>query len=240
MHTKILFFSIFLLSLSTFHAQNQKLRIAGELISINKDDKKVNAIEMVNVKYKVLEIIDGTYEKDTISFYIHTPSIPKSKRVQLSLSKYENGEYAFLLSSKIHYKENTKFYAFVGEKILLKPFTPESQKGSIFRDHVFKAKYRVIENVYGSYPNETIEFEVYDHYGEPKFSAYNQVLLYVVEGENGKLYHEKYQFSPVYKTTNNRWAGPYAKKDYKHRYNLNTKIKPEKINFLEEVKYPSL
>jgi|TARA_R100000963_G_C4633383_1_gene97963 hypothetical protein len=224
--------TVVLLLISVLYVQSQHVYINAEFISIDENDKKVTHIEMVKTKYKVLNVIEGSYDKDTISFYAHPSSIPKAKSVLLYLNQEKNGEYSFLLSTDLKTKEQVKFYVFVGEKVSLEPFEPQS----FIRDNAFKAKYRIIENVYGSYPSELIEFEVYDHYGKPAFGHFDYVLLYVSEGEDGKLYHEKYQYSAVYKTVDGRWAGP-LDSEYKHAYNSETKIKPEKIKFLKEVKF---
>lgn len=224
--------TIILLLISVFYVQSQKLYIKAELISIDENDKKITHIEMVKAKYKVLNVLEGTYDKDTISFYAQASTIPKAKRVLLYLSRKENGEYSFLLSNDLKTKEEAKFYVFVGEKVSLEPFKPQTSSW----DNAFKAKYRIIKNVYGSYPSEIIEFEVYDHYGKPAFSHFDHVLLYVSEGKDGKLYHEKYQYSAVYKTVNGRWAGTYDR-EYKHAYNTDTSIKPEKIKFEKEVTF---
>ncbi|GAB2781872.1 hypothetical protein GCM10027275_27030 [Rhabdobacter roseus] len=101
-------------------------------------------------------------------------------------------------------------------------------------DGAFKAKYKIIKNIHGNYPKDTIEFEAYDHYGVPAFSKYKHVLLYVSE-QGGKLYHEKYQYSDVYLTKGNKWAGPYSSSDYEHPDNENTSIKPVRVKFKEEV-----
>lgn len=129
-------------------------------------------------------------------------------------------------------------YVFIGQKISLKQFDPDSGKETMSMDEAFRAKYRVLENVYGGYKGDTIEFEVYDHYGIPKFSEHKTVLLYVSKYD-GKLYHEKYQYSALYKTTDGRWAGTYST-DYDHPNLVGTKIKPVKIDFAEEVSIPIL
>ncbi len=59
---------------------------------------------------------------------------------------------------------------FVGEKIKVDKFKPEMAKGQIPFDEAFKAKYRVIQQVYGNYKTDTIDFEAYDHMGVPPFS----------------------------------------------------------------------
>lgn len=60
-------------------------------------------------------------------------------------------------------------------------------------------------------------------------------MLLFVSAHQGKFYHEKYQFFDLYKTTNGKWASPYAVGDYRHAYNKNTPIKPKKIEFTENV-----
>ena len=63
--------------------------------------------------------------------------------------------------------------------------------------------------------------------------------MFVVE-DNGRYYQEKYQYFDVYVTKNGRWAGSYSQDDYSYtnHYFKGTSIKPEKIDFVEEVAYP--
>ena len=75
-------------------------------------------------------------------------------------------------------------------------------------DRGFKAKYRILQWVYGDYSNPSIEFLVYDHYGWPGFSNYINSLLFVSQ-HNGKFYHEKYLYNDVYATIDGRWASPF-------------------------------
>ena len=98
-------------------------------------------------------------------------------------------------------KKNTLF-VFVGEKI----FVQELPHNDNSIDAKFKAKYKILQRVYGNFSKDTIEFEVYDHYGVPGFSHYKNVLLFVSEYE-GKYYHEKYQYFDVYQTNSGKWAG---------------------------------
>ena len=129
-------------------------------------------------------------------------------------------------------RENTLF-AFVGEKIEVSEI-PVSE-GAM--DFGFKAKYKVLLKVYGNLSNDTIEFIGYDHYGFPRFAKFKNVLLFV-SNDSGKLYHEKYMFNDVYKTMDGRWAGPYSISDYNHPYIEAIDIKPEIIEFKEQVSYP--
>ena len=87
------------------------------------------------------------------------------------------------------------------------------------------------------YKQDTIEFFVFDHYGEPAFSKYKTVLLFV-SYYKGKLYHEKYQYFDLYLTADNKWASPYSSGDYNHPFKDKITVKPEKISFKEEVSFP--
>lgn len=127
-------------------------------------------------------------------------------------------------------------YVFIGKKIEIVGIKQRIDSNEVSFNAVFKAKYKIIQNVYGNYAKDTIEFEVYDHYGIPAFSKYDYVLLFV-SNYNGKLYHEKYQYFDVYKTKNGRWASSYSAGDYNHIYNKNTTVKPELIDFVDEVFY---
>lgn len=127
-------------------------------------------------------------------------------------------------------------YVFVGKKIEVVGFEQRHDSDEILFGRAFKAKYQVIQSLYGSYSKDTIEFEVYDHYGKPAFSQYDYVLLFVSK-INGKHYHEKYQYFDVYKTKNGRWASGFKARDYGHSYNTSTNVKPEIIDFVDEISY---
>lgn len=147
----------------------------------------------------------------------------------------------FIIATLVCFKsfgqtKKDSLYVFVGKKIEVVGFKQKLDSNEIPFDAAFKAKYVVIQNLYGNYNKDTIEFEAYDHYGKPAFSHYDYVLLFV-SNYNGKLYHEKYQYFDVYKTKNGRWASGYKAGDYGHSYNKNTTVKPERIDFVEEVSY---
>ncbi|MGF2411472.1 hypothetical protein [Ferruginibacter sp.] len=124
-------------------------------------------------------------------------------------------------------KKNTLF-VFVGKKI----FVEQAPQDSNSMDAQFKAKYKILERIYGTFQNDTIEFEVYDHYGIPGFSHYDNVLLFVSEFK-GKYYHEKYQYFDVYPTEEGKWAGVY------HDFMGNDALPPTKqISFVKDVYLP--
>jgi hypothetical protein len=138
------------------------------------------------------------------------PRTPKVKKVEKREKQIDD-----LLDEE----KPTKFYVFVGEKIEVNRFVPELKKGRIPFDQAFKAKYKVVQNIYGDYKGEMIEFEAFDHYGFPPFAKYDNVLLFVSEYK-GKLYHEKYQYFNVNKTIDGKWAScgdPYRFDDYNRK-----------------------
>lgn len=123
-------------------------------------------------------------------------------------------------------------YVFVGEKIEISELPPK--KFDILFDYALKAKYKVIQNICGSFKNDTIEFEAYFHCGGALFSKFKNVLLFVVN-DNGRLCLEKYQYFDVYKTVDGRWASPgdTSKFDKHHQGNF----KPRHIQFVDTVWY---
>lgn len=132
-------------------------------------------------------------------------------------------------------RENTLF-AFVGEKIEVKFIPYEGTKQVL--DAEFKAKYKVLQRIYGCYPGDTIEFTAYDHLeisAWPAFSEYKNALLYVSEFE-GKYHHVKYQYHDVYMTKSGKWAGPFQAEDAEDYNKLN--IIPKRIDFTDSVIFP--
>ena len=134
---------------------------------------------------------------------------------------------------------------FIGEKIEVKyverPLTDTISRGKrtiirLYMDEEYIAEYKILKLVHGSYKSDTIEFTVYDHYGEPEFSEFQTVLLFVSK-YNGELIHEKYLYFDLYMTNNGKWASPYSSKYYNHPYKNRITVKPELIPFIDEVSY---
>ncbi|TFF35023.1 hypothetical protein [Mucilaginibacter psychrotolerans] len=132
-------------------------------------------------------------------------------------------------------------YVFVGEKIAVSRYNPADEdpdtmnrKNKIYFDEAFHAKYRVIKNVFNKITSDTIYFDAFDHYGTPPFSKYRYVLLFVSK-ENGKFYHEKYQFYNVYQTKNGRWASPGD--PYAFDQKGDTEVKAVPLDFKEPVTF---
>jgi len=124
---------------------------------------------------------------------------------------------------------------FVGRRIDLKPVSNEAPPGSVILDLKYLARYRILHVLCGLFPSDTIEFEVYDHYGTPAFAEFETVLLYVSR-YNGRMIHQKYMYNPVYGTTDGGWAGcgdPYEL-DEVHR----GEVRAARVRFKTEVSFP--
>jgi len=155
----------------------------------------------------------------------------------------------FSLLSTFGQTRKDSLIVFVGEKIEVKYIEGPIEERTIIiegndtiihvrvrMDSEYLAKYKILQLVHGSYISDTIEFTVYDHYGEPAFSKYQTVLLFVSE-YNEKLYHEKYQYFDLYMTENGKWASSYSSEDYNHPFKDNITVQPEKIPFIDNVFY---
>lgn len=134
-------------------------------------------------------------------------------------------------------ERNNTLVVFVGEKISVKQIPYESQ---FMGGALVMAQYKILQRVYGDYKPDTIAFEAYDHFGRFPFANYKNVLLFVSQDKNtGKYYQEEYQYFDVYKANNGRWASSYKAMEYKNPKEYYTAVKPEIINFENEVSYPT-
>ncbi|MBH0010800.1 hypothetical protein I6F66_01730 [Pseudoalteromonas sp. NZS100_1] len=105
---------------------------------------------------------------------------------------------ALLLSASVFSKENnSKYFVFIGEKVSFEHVQPN--KGERTFDRQYLSTYKIIAPVLGEYNGKEIMFTAFDHYGKPPFLKYDHVLLYLVL-QDGRYYHSKYQYTPLYKT----------------------------------------
>lgn len=133
-------------------------------------------------------------------------------------------------------KRNAKrdLIVFVGKPLSVTKVEPApAPKDVMILDEEFKARYQVLHMLFGSYKAKEIAFTVYDHYGEPPFAHYDTALMFVVRGK-GKLYHEKYQFFPVYPTVDGRWASCGSPDQWEINY-YHGRLKPVPIKFADKV-----
>ena len=126
-----------------------------------------------------------------------------------------------------------RHYAFIGQKISVEYAKEVYYCDRSSMDSRFRARYQVLGNVYGRLPGDTVAFTVYDHYGLPQFSEYPTVLLFVSEYCQ-ELIHQKYQYFPLYKTTDNRWAAPFPAASFTSQPGAAI-LKPHRLKFREPV-----
>ena len=153
------------------------------------------------------------------------------------------------LTSSFGQTSKDSLLVFIGEKIEVKytPEKPSSDTTILGKDTVitvglkldnrYRAKYKILQVINGSFRQDTITFTAYDHYGEPAFSKFKTVLLFV-SPHKGELYHEKYQYFDLYLTADNKWASPYSGRYTSDYYKDKVTIRPEKILFKEQVSSP--
>lgn len=231
------------MSLLTFNSIGQEILLKGIVRDSTKGKSKINIV----IKAKTYKVgsahSDGTFEmtafpNDSITFSSHR-HITKSFKVS-DLAKI-NPLYIILepggCDEYTPCNEKPKLYVFIGKKISVDHYIDQPNYCDfISMDSKFAAKYEVLENVYGNYKNKIIEFVGYEHGPMSKsFYDYKYVLLYVAD-YCGTLTHIKYQYDPLYKTTDNKWASPYNYYNYRS-LSENSSIKPQKIKFKKKLKF---
>jgi hypothetical protein len=196
--------------------------------------------------HKIQKEFSTTTKKDG-SFYIKarpTDSLFFSSN-PLGLPKYITQSYAvedLLSRDSIHIQlipekcieyvecadENPELYVFVGEVIEVKEIEEAYYCNRIPFDSKYKAKLKILDNVYGSFSKDTIVFNAYDHYGKPNFANFKNVLIYVAK-HCDTLYHQKYQFSPAYQIEG-KWASTFNNSRKKNNDLYRQKAKPMKFD----------
>jgi hypothetical protein len=126
----------------------------------------------------------------------------------------------------------SKFYVFVGQKLKVTP-EPEPYYCDVeIMDSKVKAEYKVLQQVVGNFPKDTIIFESFNHNHRITFSNYENVLLFVSK-YCGEFYHEKYQYFDLYKTVDGKWASPGDPYKYDEYHRKNQKA--QNIKFADTV-----
>ncbi|NHZ43887.1 hypothetical protein [Massilia aquatica] len=128
-----------------------------------------------------------------------------------------------------------RLLAFIGQKVgLTEQARPQCEHCIITNAH-YLATYRVLDTVFGSYRDALITFDVYDHFGEPAFSRYDNVLLFVSLQEDGTWLHEKYQFFDVHRGSDGQWYG--CGDPYQTTRKVKRTVHARPVQFLEPVSY---
>ena len=124
-------------------------------------------------------------------------------------------------SSIIKLDPDKNLFIFIGEKISVDKFDPNAQGQNETRtkeldeetgdsvtvvhkkyvmDGAFHCKYKVVKSLFNILPQDTIDFDAYDHYGTPQFSNSDTIIMYISKSENGQyFFHQKYQYDVVFK-----------------------------------------
>jgi hypothetical protein len=136
-------------------------------------------------------------------------------------------------------KADWKVIAAVVSQVRLLDDPYEDCPGVYHLDRRYVASYKILQPILGNYKqNDTLTFEVFDHYGSPAFADYQNVLIYICD-YCGRLVHVKYQYNNVYITEDGRWAAPYQTHDYMWlaKSGKTTTVKPELITFKKPVMF---
>ena len=140
-------------------------------------------------------------------------------------------------------------FVFIGKKISVIEFDPniDSEKivgteideengetiivrqKSWVMDEAFRCKYIVKKNLLNKLPKDTIEFNAYDHYGNPSFEKFENVILYLSKNKEGNFFHQKYIYDPVFEI-NGKWFGVLSFVFPNDNLELWKKIKTKNIN----------
>jgi hypothetical protein len=160
----------------------------------------------------------------------------KKKKIQIDLKLEPCDKWSLCKESP------TQLYVFVGRKI--KTYgVKRGHCNSSYMDSRTNAKYLILENIYGDYPKDTIEFTSYSHSSfkrnnyspdKNKFDNYEHVLLYVLKYCN-EYTQVKYLYDDIYKTKEGIWASPLNLSQHSNPKDSTFYIKPKKINFIKPI-----
>lgn len=168
-----------------------------------------------------------SYRHFTQSFLV--ADLLEEKDINIKLKKEPCIEYV-----ECNQKEKI-LYVFIGKKIKLNPVDNIIYCDRISMDSKFKAEYQILKNIYGDFPSDTINFDVYDHYGDPGFINLETAILYIFK-DCEKLIQVKYQYNDVYLDDNKEWIVPYPYYLIKDSKIFND-IEIDKIRFKKTVEF---
>jgi hypothetical protein len=255
---RLLFLSFFLVSLISY---GQKVTVKGIAIDSTKGRTKVQVTLNDTIKkYRKskdfdFDKYDSLYDNENYNTQVDKQNefiIEAKLTDSLTFSSWRHISKSFLVSDLISknkieiilepqvceeyiacVEEKPEIYVFIGEKIKVDYAKQKYYCNRFLMDSKFNAEYKIVENLYGDFDNDTINFVAYDHYGMPGFSDYENVILYVAKYCD-ELVHVKYQYNNVYKTKEGKWASPYQGFKYEKLDSLNT-IKPIPMEFRDDV-----
>lgn len=194
---------------------------------------------IIILAFILIPLFTYTQEKaNEIIFIGENINIRKYKRIYFSKNFIINHKgdtiYKKLTPSKYGNIIYTTIIKKDGSKIV-------SGSASNSMDSKFIATYKIKKLVSGNFDKDTISFIVHDHYGNPSFEKYKNVLIFLhyYKDNPSVFYHNKYKFVDIYETKSGNWATSYRVCDYKklHQKKSDFSIKPQIIDFTNEVVY---
>lgn len=176
-----------------------------------KDDKIINDKDILTYTDSSNYFSINASPSDTLFFRNNVRLYHVEKYAVSDLMKKKNLVIKFRTKPCINPKEceqkiPSKLYMLVGKKIDVS-YADTSEYCYMLMDSKYNANYKIEQEFSDHFPDSTIAFTAYDHNSMSQylFKNYENVLIFIGE-YCGDLIHMKYQFFPVYKTQNGRWA----------------------------------
>lgn len=142
----------------------------------------------------------------------------------------------------------SKEIAFIGKKISVKKLrdgeaytadTIGTKDNPIyltkFINPKFELKYKIRKIFHGQYQYETITFIAYDHHGIPKFTNFQNVLLFLYYQDSDYVCVSNKAIR-VFQTKDNRWASDYSM-GWVNPLIKDAEISPKKMEFKDNVSF---
>lgn len=129
----------------------------------------------------------------------------------------------------------TEIYVFIGKKIEVNPADQPNYCDIFSLDSKSQSKYKIVKKFSKNINFDIIDFVSYDHNSMVKYDEFENVLLFVGKYCN-ELIHQKYQYQPVYKMKNGKWASPVFA-EYDTRVRKSNK-EPRKVEMAEPIIVP--
>lgn len=129
-------------------------------------------------------------------------------------------------------EKNPERYIFIGKKLDVSSASQPNYCNRVSMDSKSKSKYKILKSFTKNINFNTIEFVSYDHFSKVQYDEFENVLLFVGKYCDS-LIHQKYQYQPVYKMKNGKWATPIFE-EYDSTKRKSEK-KPHKVKMAEPI-----
>lgn len=146
---------------------------------------------------------------------------------------------SFSVSADQSFNNESNLLVFIGtvsnyEEVPCSPEPVEVGKINPFScfDAEVNTTFQILEIVHGDFKHNEIEVTSFDHFGRFPFLTSKYALMYVGKSQN-RYFQHKYQFDPVYKTKDTRWAGCGAWPVNKTAHPDAIEKEPERVGFVD-------